>query len=164
LAAAVAPGGGVLEGTRVNLIPRSRPDPAAWRRWLADPEARRFLGRGPWLADGDVVFAIQCRATGRVVGEVGLTDLESGSSAELVVLIGEPAWRGIGLGRDAVRLAVGFAFTVLSVDEVILRVMPDNIRAVRCYEHCGFTREGWLAPRRGPPRRPAVLLMSRRAG
>lgn len=142
----------------VRLVRLRRPNAAAWARWGHDPAVVRwFKGKPRWSAD-DCVFAIECRTCGRCVGEVSLTDHHA-DRVELRAVIGEPDHRGLGMGRQAVALAVAYAVHELCVKEVYLRVRPQNRRALRCYEWCGFVRDGFLPARRSPFR-PAVLLMS----
>jgi diamine N-acetyltransferase len=52
--------------------------------------------------------------------------------------------RGQGLGTEATRLALDWAFTVLGLHNVDLRVFAWNRAAVRCYEKAGFRRAGLL--------------------
>ena len=47
-----------------------------------------------------------------------------------------------GLGREATRLVLGYAFNTLGLHRVALRVLTINERAIACYEACGFVREG----------------------
>lgn len=49
---------------------------------------------------------------------------------------------GRGIGRSAVKLVLDQAFGSLGLHRVDLRVLSYNRRAIRCYEACGFVREG----------------------
>jgi RimJ/RimL family protein N-acetyltransferase len=49
---------------------------------------------------------------------------------------------GKGLGSEAVALALGYAFDVLKLHRVSLRVVDYNLRAIRAYQKCGFVVEG----------------------
>lgn len=64
--------------------------------------------------------------------------------AELGVFIGDSAARGRRRGQEAVGLLLKHAFMDLGLERVYLRVMSDNLPAMRCYEACGFVREGTL--------------------
>ena len=59
----------------------------------------------------------------------------------LKFVIVDPARRGQGLGKAMLQLAVEYAFRISKADAVYLRVFTENIRAVKCYEHAGFTEE-----------------------
>ena len=56
--------------------------------------------------------------------------------AKFGIALGER--RGQGLGTDATRLALDWAFTVLSLRNVLLEVYPWNAGAIRAYEKAGF--------------------------
>jgi RimJ/RimL family protein N-acetyltransferase len=65
-------------------------------------------------------------------------------NAELRIRLGEPDRCGRGLGTEAVRLLVAFAFADLNLERVYLYVQERNQRAIRCYEKAGFRSEGLL--------------------
>ena len=47
-----------------------------------------------------------------------------------------------GLGTEAIRLILGYAFDVLRLHRISIRVVAYNKRAIRAYEKCGFKVEG----------------------
>ncbi|MDQ7096485.1 GNAT family protein [Desulfosporosinus sp. PR] len=48
----------------------------------------------------------------------------------------------LGLGTEVTKLVLDFAFNILGYHKVYLRVLEYNKRAIRCYEKCGFIKEG----------------------
>jgi RimJ/RimL family protein N-acetyltransferase len=54
----------------------------------------------------------------------------------------DPAYWSRGLGTEATRLVLQFAFVELKLHRVDLRVLAFNKQAIACYEKCGFVREG----------------------
>lgn len=64
-------------------------------------------------------------------------------AAELSIWLGAH-YRDRGLGTEALRLALRFAFDDLELHKVYLRVLDYNLRARRAYEKCGFVIEGYL--------------------
>ena len=50
--------------------------------------------------------------------------------------------RGIGVGSEAVQLALSYAFEYLSLHRVSLKVFAFNERALHVYKKCGFVVEG----------------------
>jgi RimJ/RimL family protein N-acetyltransferase len=78
-----------------------------------------------------------------VVGEARLDGLNlTDRRARLALgLFGEDML-GQGIGRRAVRLVLRHAFEKIGLHRVDLRVLAYNTRAIRCYEACGFVREG----------------------
>jgi RimJ/RimL family protein N-acetyltransferase len=65
------------------------------------------------------------------------------TAAELSIWVGAQ-YRDRGLGTEALRLALRFAFDDLDLHKVFLRVLDYNRRARRLYEKCGFVVEGHL--------------------
>ena len=51
---------------------------------------------------------------------------------------------GKGIGEEATRLTVNYAFNRLNAHRVHLGVHADNIGAIKCYEKVGFKEEGRL--------------------
>jgi RimJ/RimL family protein N-acetyltransferase len=92
-----------------------------------------------------VIFGIRRRAGARLIGVCQLLSISPiHRSAELQIRIGEPTARNHGLGTQAVRTLVHFAFRDLNLNRVSLHVFATNRRALRAYEKSGFRREGLL--------------------
>jgi RimJ/RimL family protein N-acetyltransferase len=68
--------------------------------------------------------------------------------AELGISIHDKALWSQGLGTDAVRLVLRYAFKELALNRVELTTDEENARAIRCYDKCGFVREGLLRQHR----------------
>jgi RimJ/RimL family protein N-acetyltransferase len=64
-------------------------------------------------------------------------------AAELSIWMGA-TYRDRGLGTEALRLSLRYAFDDLGLHKVYLRVLEYNHRARRAYEKCGFVIEGFL--------------------
>jgi RimJ/RimL family protein N-acetyltransferase len=80
------------------------------------------------------------------IGVIGLVNMdERNASAELRLVIGEVKEWGKGLGEEAVRLLLDFAFKSRNMHRVWLRVAEYNQRAIRLYKQCAFEEEG-LSP------------------
>ncbi|MBN9411000.1 MAG: GNAT family N-acetyltransferase [Burkholderiales bacterium] len=80
--------------------------------------------------------------------------------AELGMYLGAAQARGQGLGRAVVHALLAHGFGPLSLERIHLRVLEDNVAAIRCYEASGFRHEGrWRAHVRGPAGRLDMLLM-----
>jgi RimJ/RimL family protein N-acetyltransferase len=88
-------------------------------------------------------FVIYERAPLQAIGTVGLraVDFRQGS-AEFAIAIGDEAHRGHGLGTEAARLTLDYAFDVLGLHNVMLRVMAFNPVAIHVYEKVGFREMG----------------------
>lgn len=61
---------------------------------------------------------------------------------EIQIAIGEKEYWGKGLGTKAIKKAVKMAFEKLGYSKAYLEVRPENIRAIKAYESCGFVKNG----------------------
>ena len=144
-------------GSKVNLRPLKTDDLIRRIAWLSDPECvRMFTGSLPartyGLEDAErwrrsleadlsaSVWAIETK-DGRHIGDIDLHDIDRRQgTAKLTILIGEKAYWGRGCGTDTVKSLLVSAFSDLKLQKVNLRVFEFNVRAIRCYEKCGFAR------------------------
>ena len=147
----------VLTGSKVVLRPITSADTPLIVKWRNNPSVmRNFIFRetfteemhNRWLETkvntGDVVqYIIVDRQTDLPVGSVYLRDVDHvHSSSEYGIFIGEDDARGKGLGSETARLFLDFAFDVLKLHRVSLRVLAGNDGAERSYVKAGFKREG----------------------
>ena len=116
------------------------PWPQSFARLAADFDRDTAGGGRDGNKDG-VHFAI---ATGdEIIGICALFGVDPvGRTAELGIAIGDKAYWGQGYGREAVGLLVDYAFRLLNLRRVFLRVHGRNDRAIRAYRACGFVEEG----------------------
>lgn len=90
-------------------------------------------------------FIIAHRENSQYIGQIDLFSLQQvDRTAELGIVIGAPKDRGKGYGREALALLLGYAFDRCNLHRIHLTVKADNVQAQRCYESCGFVREGVL--------------------
>lgn len=139
-----------------RILPSDQPH---WERWLADPAVNRVMSSGSsiprspislpealayWSADAaDHVGFTLLTAGDEPIGAIQLSDIDPWARhAELGVFIGDPAYRGKGLGSEAMRLLLSFAFRQLNLHKVWLTVDADNQTAIRCYDRLGLRRDG----------------------
>jgi diamine N-acetyltransferase len=140
--------------------------------WFNDPEVKRGLahrgvvseeGTAAWyekaVEEGrdprpsEVAFAVHAANDGELAGVCGLEGIDHNfSRAEFGIYIGSR--RGEGIGTDATRLALDWAFTVIGLHNVMLESYEYNAQAIRAYERAGFKTIG--------RRRDAVRSLGRR--
>ena len=98
-------------------------------------------------------FTIYDRSDSTPVGTIGLLRINHAhGTAELGIALGER--RGQGLGTEATRLALDYAFSVLQLRNVLLETLEWNLAGLKAYERAGFRRVG--------VRRGAVMSRGRR--
>jgi RimJ/RimL family protein N-acetyltransferase len=89
------------------------------------------------------VFAIRPLNSDQMVGYTVLDGIIWSQGIGWVAIgIGDPALRGKGIGSDAMRLLLNFAFGELNLRRVQLTVFAYNVPAMRLYKKLGFQREG----------------------
>lgn len=113
-------------------------------------EVTRWMGRLPYpylredalfflehVAPREVVWVIQNRGSGEVLGVAGLTPHGASGSAELGYWLGQSYW-GNGFATEASRTILGFAFGKASLPEVISGCFVGNIRSAHVLEKLRF--------------------------
>ncbi len=148
-----------LTGTSVTLRALERADATAILPWVNDQDVIQHLliHRPTNLAmeeafidavsrgDGDLVFGICRRGTGKLIGVAGLHRVDhKNRHAMFGIFIGSGASRGKGHGTEATAMVVRYAFDTLNLNRVWLNVYEDNTAAIRAYEKVGFRKEGVL--------------------
>jgi diamine N-acetyltransferase len=153
-----------LVGERVRLRAVEEGDLSLLVRWMNDPRVRFWLhhsdrpdatvatvrGRFGLTDDGfpNLVWMIETEE-GRPMGHVGLLGVDAHHKrAELAISIGETDCWSRGYGTDAIRTVLRHGFETLGLRRIDLHTDADNARGIRCYEKCGFVREGVMRERR----------------
>ncbi|MFG2605878.1 GNAT family N-acetyltransferase [Streptomyces sp. NPDC048514] len=147
----------VLTGERTVLRPFTADDAEAMWEIIGDPEVVRWTFEpstgltldllrthyGARTARADRLdLAVTDPATGELLGEVVLHDVDRNArSCTFRTLLG-PRGRGRGIGTEATRLIVGHGFEQLGLHRIELEVYGHNARARRVYEKVGFVVEG----------------------
>src|SRR6185295_12240985 len=80
------------------------------------------------------------KATGEVIGRVGLWNPEGWPDLEVGWVIRRSRW-GCGFATEAAREAVRFAFGHVGADRIISMIQPNNARSIRVAEKLGETFE-----------------------
>jgi RimJ/RimL family protein N-acetyltransferase len=151
----------VLAGETVLLRPVIADDAVDMLEVLADGDVLRLTGSHGTLSPDDVEpmrqwygsraghedrldLAAVDRATGRYVGEVVLNELDpNNNSCSFRIALGATG-QNRGLGTEATRLVLGYAFERVGLHRISLEVYSFNARARRVYEKVGFQAEGVL--------------------
>lgn len=75
------------------------------------------------------------------IGHIALIHTNA-KTCEIQIVIGEKQYWGKGLGTAALKKALSLAFSKFGYSKATLEVRPENIRAIKTYESCGFMRNG----------------------
>lgn len=164
----------IIHGENVFLRPITSADYPLLVQWNCDEELRELMGGGEYPSTVDEcllwhkqinsdrhrqMFGIEAVGHG-LIGDIELDHIAWRSGdAELRVRIGDDAFRGRGLGTEAVTLMLSYAFDTLTLQRVYLRVLASNKRAIAAYRKVGFKREGALTRRDANGERMEIVLM-----
>lgn len=142
-------------GDRVVLRELRREDAdvlASWPRFQepdlqwANFELRTPAERDAWVSyeTGDSTRKRWAVTTldDELVGLVGLRHVDYGDGSAVLGIRLKPTKVNQGYGTDAITTLLRYAFFEVGLRRVDLDVLDTNIRAIRCYEKCGFREIG----------------------
>jgi len=82
---------------------------------------------------------------GKCIGSANLHNISlKDRNATFAIGIWAADYYSKGIGTEVIRLVLKYAFGVIKLHRVDLKVLNYNKRAIRCYEKCGFRQEGIL--------------------
>jgi RimJ/RimL family protein N-acetyltransferase len=146
-----------IETERLLLRQFRELDIDAFAEICADPEVMRYIGEfkpldrmgtwqvmarhlGHWQLRGYGMWAVEEKATRRLLGRVGLWKPEGWPDLEVGWMLHRASW-GRGFATEAGRAALDAAFRVLGADHVISVIHPQNTPSIRLAERLGETFE-----------------------
>jgi len=92
-----------------------------------------------------ILFTIALKENDQPVGQAGFFRVDFVSRAAVFYLaILSPEHWGTGIGSEATRLMVDYAFSTLNLNRIQLHVNAENLPAIKIYQRNGFQKEGVL--------------------
>jgi len=146
-----------IVGEKVALGPLRRDLIHAYHVWFNDfPTVRTFGGvprprtmeqQTAWYermaTDQEPVFTIYKIASWHPIGITSWVDVDyRNRTAEYSIRIGEQQHRGKGYGTETTQLMLNYAFTVLGLHSVMLKVYEYNSAGFHAYKKAGFREIG----------------------
>lgn len=148
-----------LEGEQLYLRPIEERDAEGnYPHWLNDPDVCRYNSHGDvtytramaqaYIASvtdnpAYAVFAICLRKDNRHVGNIALQQISAKNrSAEFAILIGEPSVYGKGIGYEAGKLLLDYAFHTLKLHRIYCGTHIENIAMQHLALKLGMSEEG----------------------
>ena len=109
------------------------PRPEAWRNMAAVLGHWQLRGFGPW--------AVEERASGRLVGRIGPFCPAGWPGLELIWAIRRQFW-GQGFATEGARVALDYLFDQVGDDRVVSLIRPQNAPSIRVAEKIGEQFQG----------------------
>ncbi len=146
---------------QVKIRPLQEQDAYTSFQWRNDPDVFKYTGNTydhEITLDSEIGWIRKVIANpndyrcailvdGVYVGNIYLTDIED-ETAEYHIFIGNKDYWGKGVARQASNLLLDYAFSILNLRSIHLRVNKYNNAAVKLYKKLGFCvleeEEGWL--------------------
>jgi RimJ/RimL family protein N-acetyltransferase len=146
-----------LETERLILRQWREDDFESYAAICADPEVMRYLGGKPftrleawrhmaflighWQLRGYGHWAVEEKATGRVIGRLGFLNPEGWPGFEVGWTLARDSW-GKGYASEGARHALRHAFTEMGRRRVISLIHPENRASIKVAERMGEKPEG----------------------
>jgi len=130
-----------------NVSYRWRNDADIWKYTEFKPdrdislEAEQEWIKGKLANKDERRFAICLKGNNQYIGNIQLLNINNGL-ASFHLFIGKKTLWGNGIGKQATKLILKYAFFELSLKCVLLEVNPLNISACKTYERMGFVAVG----------------------
>lgn len=143
-------------GEKVYLSPRSVEDAEKYVEWLNNYEIAKYVDQYTKIITVETEkeyltkmssdaydFAIVDKKTDQLIGSIGLGHVKDvHRTAELGIFIGNEEYLSRGYGSEAIMLLLDYAFNQLNLNNIMLKAISFNKRALRAYEKCGFKQFG----------------------
>jgi len=144
-----------LATARLDLRMFREDDLDAYADMCADEEVMRFIGAGgavgadvawrqmalflgEWALHGYGMWAVEERASGRLIGRVGFLNPHGWPACELGWLLARDAW-GHGFALEAAQATIAHGRAQLGIGELISLIRPDNVRSIALAHRLGAT-------------------------
>lgn len=144
-----------IETERTTLRAFRDHDLDVYASYCADPDIMRYVSAplsradtwrnmatfmGHWVLRGYGSWAIEERATGDLIGRIGLWNPEGWPGLEVGWLLGKQYW-GHGFATEGGRAALAYARDSLGKTSAISVIHPDNQRSIALAERLGAVRD-----------------------
>ncbi len=125
-----------------DVLTRSRADTRPWRPIPAGSAASPFAVGDP--DDQAACFSVVTLDRNELAGDAILWGIDTHNRSAHLGLGLRPAFRGLGLSTDIVRVLSRYGFAVRGLQRLQLETLADNQAMIGAAERIGFTREGTL--------------------
>lgn len=114
-----------------SLAAPEYPARSVWENWYNHMKDQEYT----WIID----------LNGRCIGTAGFHNIsEQDNSATYRIGIFDVQCLSQGIGTEVTRMLLAYGFQTEKWHRIDLKVLEYNHRAIRCYEKCGFKKDGVL--------------------
>lgn len=144
-----------MVGEKVYLSPVNVDDAIKYLDWLNDYDVAKYICQVTKIVtvedekefltkhDDKYIFAIIDKENDTLIGNISLSNINNiHRTCELGIMIGDKNYHSLGYGSDAIMLILDYGFNQLNLNNIMLRAISFNKRAIRAYEKCGFKTFG----------------------
>ena len=125
-----------------DVATRMRADTRPWQPIPPDSDESPYAVAEPSADAAD--FSVVRLADEELAGEALLWDIDTHNRVAHIGVSLRPAFRGLGLGTDVVRLLCYYGFAVRGLHRLQIETLADNPAMIAAATRAGFTREGTL--------------------
>lgn len=150
----------MIKGKLINLRPLKKSDLDEIMKWINDlevtkylssflfpvsrPEEEKYMEKMMTKNDKQKNLVIETKE-GDYVGQITLDNIDwKNRNAELGIVIGNKKNWGKSYGTEAIKMFLRHGFHQMNLYSIYLWVFEYNQRGIRCYEKCGFKKDGAL--------------------
>ena len=148
-----------MQGENIDLLVKNKEHIDFYVKWINDPSVGKFLSvylpvttediKKEWFPEfqdeKNIWFEIWHKEDQKPLGMVGLFKIiHPYRRGEIGVFIGEVDYWGKGIGTEAVKMIINYAFDVLNLHKIVAEVSVTNSGSIAMFNKLGFIEEGNL--------------------
>lgn len=118
-----------------------------WSYPLTDEDMKSYLedANYPWKSD-KLIFKVKHRLSGESIGHISLSEIDRKNRSARIgrVILGDPKYRGRGIGKAMIVEMLRIGFQALNLHRIALGVFDFNKPAIQVYLSAGFQKEGLM--------------------
>lgn len=150
----------MLKGSRISLRTLKKTDAKSFPKYANDKTVSRFIPNFPspytrkhaekfikhtWKGlrkKTDYEFGIEYKATGEIIGMMSIMKIDrQNKNAEIGYWLAKD-YRGRGIGNEALKMAIHYAFKKLKLERLYIRCFHVNKASAALAKSAGFRYEG----------------------
>ncbi|GIP19888.1 GNAT family N-acetyltransferase [Paenibacillus sp. J22TS3] len=118
-----------------------------WSYPLTEEDMRTYMEGAnlPWKSD-KLIFKVIHRDSGESIGHISLSQIDRRNRSARIsrVILGDPDYRGRGIGKAMIVEMLRIGFQALNLHRITLGVFDFNKPAIQLYLSAGFRKEGLM--------------------